>query len=101
MTDAWNTAYGPRRVKKEPPTLDEAVEAAMGLTDDIAGQVEIAASLLGVPADAKVEAAVRKAMARPAPSATVTSRGRGGVQRAVVVERKTVRRPGAVKRYGY
>ena len=100
MTNAWNTAYGPRRVKREPPTLDEAIEAAQGLTDDVAGQVEIAASLMGVPADAKVEAAVKKVLAKP-PSTTVTSKGRGGVQRAVVVERKTVRRPGVVKRYGY
>src|ERR1700736_5973832 len=50
MTKAWKTKYGPRRVRRDPPTLDEAIFAAQGLTDDPQAQVEIAASLLGVPA---------------------------------------------------
>jgi hypothetical protein len=99
MSGAWNTAYGRRRVRQEPPTLEEAVEAAQGLTDDLAAQVEIAASLMGVPADATVKAAVRKALGRTQVRATVAAKGRGGIQRAVVVERKVVRRPGTVKRF--
>ena len=33
----------------EPPTLEEAIYAAQGLTDDIDGQAEIAARLMGLP----------------------------------------------------
>jgi hypothetical protein len=49
MTEAWKTKYGPRRVRRDPPTLDEAIFAAQGLTDDPQAQVEIAASLMDVP----------------------------------------------------
>lgn len=37
MTAAWNTKYGPRRVRHDPPDLSEAIAAAQGLTDDIEG----------------------------------------------------------------
>lgn len=50
----------PIRVRREPPTLDEAVAAAQDLADDLDQQVEIAAGLMGLPADAvrpQVEAA--------------------------------------------
>ena len=30
MTKSWNTKYGPRRVREEPPTLEDAVFAARG-----------------------------------------------------------------------
>ena len=49
MSEVWKTKYGPRRVRKDPPTLQEAIAAARGLTDDIGEQVEIAASLMEVP----------------------------------------------------
>ncbi len=49
MSEVWKTKYGPRRVRKDPPTLQEAIAAARGLTDDIQEQVEIAASLMEVP----------------------------------------------------
>jgi hypothetical protein len=33
----------------DPPSLEEAIYAAQGLTDDIDGQAEIAARLMGFP----------------------------------------------------
>ena len=48
---AWNTKYGPRRVRHEEPTLDEAIAAAKGLSDELNQQAEIAASLIGLPPD--------------------------------------------------
>ena len=56
MTATWNTKYGTRRVRHDPPTLAEAIAAAQGLTDDLQGQVQIAADLMGVTAaEAKLE----------------------------------------------
>ena len=46
MSEDWNTKYGTRRVRRDPPTLDEAIFAAIGITDDQAAQAEIAASLM-------------------------------------------------------
>src|SRR5579871_5268842 len=60
---AWNTKYGPRRVRHDPPTLEEAIFAARGLTDDIEAQVEIAAGLMEVEPE-EVRAALKKT---PAP----------------------------------
>ena len=42
---AWKTKYGPRRVRQELPTLEEAIFAAQGLSDDLDEQAAIAASL--------------------------------------------------------
>src|ERR1700752_608276 len=63
MSKVWKTKYGSRRVRVEPPTLDEAVFAARGLTDDPNEQAEIAASLMGLPVD-KVKVALLKASQR-------------------------------------
>jgi len=41
MTTTWKTKYGPRRVKHDPPTLEEAIFAARGLTDDVDASAEI------------------------------------------------------------
>jgi hypothetical protein len=90
MSTTWNTKYGPRRVRHDPPTLEEAIFAARGLTDDAEQQVEIAAGLMEVPAD-EVRAALRKSP-QPRTQATVAFTSRGGAERAVVVERKTPRR---------
>ena len=51
MSEDWNTKYGPRRVRRDPPTLDEAIFAAVGITDDHEQQAEIAAALMGMPYD--------------------------------------------------
>ena len=39
MRTTWNTKYGPRRVRHDPPTLEEAIAAARDLTDDVEEQV--------------------------------------------------------------
>lgn len=41
----------PIRVRREPPTIAEAVAAAQDLADDVEQQVEIAAGLIGLEAD--------------------------------------------------
>ena len=94
MSKAWNTKYGPRRVREEPPSLDEAIFAARGLSDDPDDQAEIAASLMGVPVE-EVRAVLRKApLPRKQDTTVAFSSTRGGGERAVVVERKP-RRLGA------
>jgi len=48
---AWKTKYGPRRVRHEAPTLEEAIAAAQGLSAELDQQAEIAAALMGLPYD--------------------------------------------------
>jgi hypothetical protein len=91
MSTTWNTKYGPRRVRHDPPTLEEAIFAARGLTDDIEQQIDIAAGLMEASAD-DVRAALKKAPPPRKPTATVAFTSRGGTERSVVVERKTPRR---------
>ena len=88
----WNTKYGPRRVRHDPPTLEEAIFAARGLTDDVDAQVEIAAGLMEVEPE-EVRAVLKKTPAPRKSSATLAfTTNRSGAERAVVVERKTPRR---------
>ena len=87
----WNTKYGPRRVRHDPPTLEEAIFAARGLTDDVEEQVAIAAGLMEIPED-EVRAALRKSPPPRKPAATVAFTNRGGLHRSVVVEHKPSRR---------
>jgi len=97
--DVWQTKYGPRRVRRDPPTLAEAIVAARGITDDIAQQVEIAASLMDLPPDEVRPAVLKAAMPRKDVS-KVAFVGRPGAPRAVVVERKVSRRlPSGAKRW--
>jgi hypothetical protein len=91
MSTTWKTKYGPRRVRHDPPTLEEAIFAARGLTDDIEQQIDIAAGLMEVSAD-EVRAALKKSPPPRKPAATVAFTSRGGTERSVVVERKTPRR---------
>ena len=99
MSEDWNTKYGPRRVRRDPPTLDEAIFAATGITDDQEAQAEIAASLMGLPIES-VQAEVRKAGRLSARSSTRVIAGEQGAQRSVVVERRVIRRFGNDKRTG-
>jgi len=92
MSGVWKTKFGPRRVRHDPPTLPEAIEAASGLTDDLQQQVEIAASLMAMPTD-EVRVEVMKAAAQRKARDRVMLANRGGATRAVVVERKPTRRP--------
>ena len=92
MSTSWDTKYGRRRVRHDPPTLEEAIFAARGLTDDVDQQAEIAAGLMDLPLE-EVRAALLKTPAPRKPSATVAfTGGRSGAPRAVVVERKPTRR---------
>jgi hypothetical protein len=99
MSEDWNTKYGTRRVRRDPPTLEEAIFAATGITDDQEAQAEIAASLMGMPLET-VMPEVKKLGRTMARATTHVIAGEQGAQRAVVVERRTVRRFGAVKRTG-
>lgn len=71
------------RVRREPPTLDEAIYAAQGLAFDVDSQVEIAAGLMGVSED-EVRAHLSRTMPR---RATSIAAGR----RTVIVEHRRVR----------
>jgi hypothetical protein len=85
MSEDWNTKYGTRRVRRDPPTLEEAIFAAIGITDDQQAQAEIAASLMGLP----VESVQAEVIA-----------GEQGAQRSIVVERRVIRKFGNDKRTG-
>ena len=100
MSQDWNTKYGTRRVRREPPTLEEAIFAAVGITDDHDEQAEIAASLMGLPVEA-VRAEVKKTVRLSARSSTTrVIAGEQGAQRSVVVERRVGRRLGVSRRAG-
>jgi hypothetical protein len=90
MPAAWKTKYGGRRVRHDPPTIEEALEAAQCFTDDPASQIEVAASLIGLPVEdvraVALRAQRRSTIQRVVP-ATPSASGR-----AVIVERRTTRR---------
>ena len=98
MSEVWKTKYGTRRVRRDPPTLAEAVAAARGLTDDMQQQIEIAASLMDLPPD-QVRPEVLKAVT-PRKDINVAFVGRTGAPRTVVVERVPSRRAMAAKGAG-
>lgn len=91
MSTTWNTKFGPRRVRYDPPTLKEAIIAAKGLSDQLLDQIEIAASLMALPVEE-----VRGEVMKTAPSRTaeriVAPNSREGATRSVIVERKVSRR---------
>src|SRR5215475_3124124 len=100
MSADWNTKYGPRRVRRDPPTLDEAIFAAIGITDDQEQQAEIAASLMGMPYDTVLAEVKKQGRVNARVATTRVIAGEQGAQRAVVVERRVVRRFGNDKRTG-
>ncbi len=87
MSTVWKTKWGPRRVRKEPPNIDEALQAAESITDDPAAKIEIAATLMGITVEAVRQQASKRA--------TISMKGRpslvAGKTRAVVVEYKRPR----------
>jgi len=89
MDDIWDTKDGRRRVRRDPPTLEEAALAAQGLTTDPSEQIEIVASLMEVATEDARVAVLRLGRSREVERVTVTSRI--GAPRAVVVERRTPR----------
>jgi hypothetical protein len=91
MSDVWETKDGRRRVRQDPPTLEEAVLAAQGLTEELAEQIEIVASLMEVSAEEARSAVLRLGQRKDVSRMTIA--GRVGAPRAVVVERRITRRP--------
>jgi hypothetical protein len=99
MSDVWDTKDGRRRVRHDPPSLEEAVLAAQGLTEEFAEQIEIVASLMEVSTDEARGAVLRLGQRKDVSRMTIA--GRDGAPRAVVVERRVARRPlrtGAISR---
>ncbi len=90
MSAEWKTKQGTRRVRVEPPTLEEAIFAAQGVTDDPQQQADFAADLTGMPAEA-VLATIQKDARKAARTGRVLAIPSSGSQRAVVVERKPSR----------
>ncbi len=91
MSTTFKTKWGMRRVREEPPTLDEALIAAEAMADDVASRAEIASQLMGVPVE-EVRAALSRQQAQTRGRATLVN----GRSRAVVVEYKrprTISRP--------
>ncbi|MCJ2052120.1 hypothetical protein [Methylobacterium sp. J-070] len=84
----------PIRVRREPPTVTEAVAAAQDLADDVEQQVEIAAGLMGLPADevrphVLAAKAAKPARAERASERILTYASPSRAPRTVVVERRT------------
>jgi hypothetical protein len=90
MTEVWDTKDGRRRVRRDPPTVEEAVAAAQGLTDELTQQIEIVASLMDLTADEARGAILRMGQRKDVNRFTIA--GRPGAPRAVVVERRVTRR---------
>jgi len=88
MEGAWKTKWGMRRVRRESPTIEEALIAAESLADDPAMRAQIAASLMGVPVE-DVEALAARQAAKTRGRASLVA----GRTRAVVVEYKRPRGP--------
>jgi hypothetical protein len=91
MSEIWQTKFGLRRVRQDPPTLEEAIAAAQGLSDELEEQIEIAAGFMSMPIDA-VRAEVLKAAKLAKPARVVVAPNREGAARTVIVERKPSRR---------
>ncbi len=85
------------KVRHEPPTLEDAIYAAQGLTQDVDQQIEFAASLMDMPAE-ELRPHLVKATSKPLTSNRVFVPARSGMQRAVVIEttgRPRARKPGS------
>jgi hypothetical protein len=78
-----------RRVRRDPPTIEEAVVAAQGLTEDAKEQVEIVASLMEISVEEARRVVLRMGQRKDVNRVTVI--GRVGAPRAVVVERRASR----------
>ena len=75
----------PFKVRHEPPTLEDAIYAAQGITTDVEQQIEFAASLIDMPLE-EIRPHVVKAAVKPPTSSRVFVPARSGMQRAVVIE---------------
>ena len=102
MRDIWDTKDGRRRVRRDPPTIEEAVTAAQGLTEELRERIEIVASLMEVPLEEARSAVLRMGQSKDVNRVTITAGhgGRTGAARAVVVERRTPRHAAVQRRSG-
>jgi hypothetical protein len=80
----------PAKVRFDPPTLREAIFAAEGLTGDVEQQAEIAAALMEMSVE-DVRAELSTVIPAHYSTQIVTSIGRDGGARMVIVERKPSR----------
>jgi hypothetical protein len=86
MEATWKTKWGVRRVRRDKPTIEEALIAAESLAGDPEQRAEIAATLMGVPVDDVKALAVKQAAKTRGRASLVAGR-----TRAVVVEYKRPR----------
>jgi hypothetical protein len=91
MSEVWDTKDGRRRVRRDPPTIEDAVLAAQGLSDELDAQVDIVMSLMQVSAEEARGAILRMGQPRKEANHLMVA-GRAGVPRTVVVERRAPRR---------
>ena len=98
MSATWKTKWGVRRVRRDTPTIEEALIAAESLANDPSQRAEIAASLMGMPYDAVLAEVKKQSRANSRVTATRVIAGEQGAQRSIVVERRVVRRFGNDKR---
>lgn len=87
----------PIRIKKCPPTIEEAIAAAQGLADEVEAQVEIAAGFMGLSADDVRPLVVQAAQEAKTVEKRVVA-DRRGAERAVIVERTRTRTPVVIDR---
>ncbi len=86
VSATWKTKWGVRRVRRDAPTIEEALIAAESLAADPEQRAEIAASLMGMPVSEVKDLAVRQAAKTRGRASLVAGR-----TRAVVVEYKRPR----------
>lgn len=89
MGTATKTTHKNLKPRFEPPTLEDALYAAEGLTDDRSQQLELAAELMQIPVEEVRVAAAPLLKAAATRLAVDTGRG---VSRQVVVEYKNARK---------
>jgi hypothetical protein len=82
--------WSQRKTRHDPPSLEEAIIAAQGLTDRVEIQTQIAAQLMGLPEE-EVRPAVLRAATQSRPRTQPVARQ--GVKRPVLVERRGPRPP--------
>ncbi|MCG7394111.1 hypothetical protein MHY87_14465 [Microvirga sp. ACRRW] len=93
-TKKSSNRFGQRVTRVEPPSLEEAIAAAQGLTEDIDSQVEIASQLMGMPEDeVRPVVLTLSAQSRQPQRSAVADRilDRGEGAKVVVVERRRPR----------
>ena len=88
MGSVWKTKYGMRRVRVDPPTLEEALYAAEGLTPDSSEQLQIAAQLMHLPVETVRAEAQRVTRPRDRTTPSLPRRYSG----SLIVETKHSRR---------